>query len=279
MYKGEPMQTIIIIPARYQSTRYPGKPLVKLSGKEAILWTLDVGNSVKNADQVYVATDDHRIQECVENGGGKVILTSNKCRNGTERVAEAALQLGARDDDIIINLQGDAPLSPGWFIEDIINDIHKNQLADMITPVLRCDKESYNRFVEDRKNGRVGATTVVFNQNMKALYFSKEIIPYISKLEENKPIPIFHHIGIYGYRMSALKQYTAWPMGPLEKLEQLEQLRFLEAGKNVFVTEVNSHGVQFWELNNPEDVDIIEAMINSNAPLKPGLKASETKSR
>jgi 3-deoxy-manno-octulosonate cytidylyltransferase (CMP-KDO synthetase) len=261
------MKTIIVIPARYASSRFPGKPLVKIMGTESILLTYRAAAKVAGADAVYVATDSDEIRKVAEADGAAVVMTSESCRNGTERVAEAARLLGAADDDLIVNFQGDAPLTPVWFVESIIDMLKRVTDADMVTPVLRCDEDSYLRFVNDRKNDRVGATTAVFDRDGRALYFSKEVIPFLPSAGALAATPVFHHVGIYGYRMAALQAYPDWPVGPLEKAEQLEQLRFLENGKKVYVTEVEDRGVQFWELNNPQDVAIIEGMMQRNAAL------------
>lgn len=262
------MNTIIIIPARFSSTRYPGKPLAKIKNREAILWTMEAAFNISNIDAIYIATDNEKIKSCVENNGGAVIMTSENCRNGTERVAEAASLLNLTDEDIIVNLQGDAPLTPHWFIEDLISSIKHDPEADMVTPALRCDPDSLYRFLNDRQNGRVGATTVVFDSNRRALYFSKEVIPYTSQSSQASEIPVFHHVGVYAYRKTALESYPKWDIGRLEKAEQLEQLRFIEQGKNVKIKIVKDYGHLFWELNNPEDVEIIEKMIDANKLLR-----------
>ncbi len=259
--------TTVIIPARYKSTRFPAKPLAIINGKASILWTVDAARKVKNIKALYVATDDERIASVVEEYGCRVIMTSEACRNGTERVAEAALSLNLADDDLVINFQGDAPLTPPWFVDAIMEDLEKRPDADLITPVLKCDLESYRRFTEDRKNGRVGATTSVFDKNNRALYFSKEVIPFLPSEQSLSSTPVFHHVGVYGYRMKSLRSYPAWDIGPLEQAEQLEQLRFLEQGQAVYVVEVDAKGVEFWELNNPEDVSRIESMMATNPVL------------
>lgn len=259
------MSVTIIIPARYASTRYPAKPLAQIRGKESILWTLEAGLRVQGARAVYVATDDDRIADVVRAAGGQVVMTSDACRNGTERVAEAARLLGLAGDEIIVNLQGDAPLTPSWFVDALIKEMHLNNQADMVTPVLKCDEDSYKRFKNDRAHGRVGATTAVFGAGLRALYFSKEVIPYLPAKYDYEQTPVYHHVGIYGYRMRALQDYPHWPVGPLESAEQLEQLRFLENGRAVYVVEVDARGHAFWELNNPEDVQVIEEMMTQNA--------------
>jgi 3-deoxy-manno-octulosonate cytidylyltransferase (CMP-KDO synthetase) len=167
------------------------------------------------------------------------------------------------DAEIIVNFQGDAPLTPSWFVEDIIAALKADKLTDMATPVLRLDRKSYNLFSEDRKSDRVGGTTVVFDKHMCALYFSKELIPFfeISKIGSDEQIPCYHHVGVYAYRKNILKDYLRWPESNLEKLEGLEQLRFLFENKRVKCVEVNSKGRVFWELNNPQDVQLIEKVL------------------
>jgi 3-deoxy-manno-octulosonate cytidylyltransferase (CMP-KDO synthetase) len=116
----------------------------------------------------------------------------------------------------------------------------------------------------DRKAGRVGGTTAVFGQDNRALYFSKEVVPFTGQIyAADAPTPVFHHVGVYAYRPAALAAYARWPVGPLEDLEKLEQLRFLEQGKWVLCVEVEARGRQFWEVNNPEDVPRVEAMMKA----------------
>ena len=260
------MKTVIIIPARYASTRYPGKPLVQLRTKEGkkslIQLSWEAANKVSGVSEIYVATDDKRIEEHAVTFGAKVVQTSSKCKNGTERCAEA-VNNAQLDAEIIVNFQGDAPLTPSWFVEDIIAALKADKLTDMATPVLRLDRKSYNLFSEDRKSDRVGGTTVVFDKHMCALYFSKELIPFfeISKIGSDEQIPCYHHVGVYAYRKNILKDYLRWPESNLEKLEGLEQLRFLVENKRVKCVEVNSKGRVFWELNNPQDVQLIEKVL------------------
>ena len=261
------MKAVIIIPARYGSTRYPGKPLVPLrtrEGKKSLIQlSWEAANKVSGISEIYVATDDKRIEEHAVAFGAKVIRTSSKCKNGTERCAEAVSNARLKAE-IIVNFQGDAPLTPSWFVEEIIASLKADKSTDMATPVLRLDRKSYNLFFEDRKSDRVGGTTVVFDKDMYALYFSKELIPFfeISKIEQDKPIPCYHHVGVYAYRKNILREYLSWPESNLEQLEGLEQLRFLSENKKVKCVEVSSRGNVFWELNNPEDVQRIEKVIS-----------------
>lgn len=260
------MSVLIVIPARYASTRYPGKPLVTLTGARGTARSLierswRAAMEVQGVDRVVVATDDDRIRTAAEGFGAEVVMTSTDCANGTERCAEAHGVLGG-DFDIVVNLQGDAPLTPSWFVEGLITGLQAAPAAEIATPVLRCDAATLNALLKDRKEGRVGGTTAVFSRDNHALYFSKEVIPFTSETyAEADTTPVFHHVGVYAYRPDALQQYATWPTGPLERLEGLEQLRFMENGHAVLCVEVDARDRQFWELNNPSDVPRIEQMM------------------
>lgn len=260
------MKTLIVIPARYASTRYPGKPLVHLKGasgisKSLIERTWLAASAVTGVDRVVVATDDVRIREASEAFGAEVIMTSESCENGTERCADTLSELGG-GYDIVVNLQGDAPLTPTWFVEDLVAGLKSDANADIATPVLRCDGTALNGFLKDRRDGRVGGTTAVFDVNNRALYFSKEVIPFTSmEYTATDDTPVFHHVGVYAYRAAALLKYPDWDSGPLERLEGLEQLRFMENGRPVLCVQVQARDRQFWELNNPEDVPRLEKMM------------------
>lgn len=264
------MSVLIVIPARFASSRYPGKPLVALKGasgqsKSLIERSWDAAMAVSGVDRVVVATDDNRIRDAATAFGAEVVMTSESCANGTERCAEAYAELNA-DHDIVVNLQGDAPLTPAWFVEDLVAGLRAHPLADLATPVLRCDGATLNALLADRQAGRVGGTTAVFGQDKNALYFSKEVIPFTAdRYGDDAPTSVFHHVGVYAYRPAALSAYATWPSGPLETLEGLEQLRFLERARKVLCVEVQARGRQFWELNNPEDVPRIESMMQDMA--------------
>ncbi|PVA10570.1 3-deoxy-manno-octulosonate cytidylyltransferase [Pelagivirga sediminicola] len=261
------MKTVIFIPARYASTRFPGKPLVELRQKDGSMRSLirmswDAACAIEGVDAVYVATDDARIAEHARGFGAEVVMTSEACENGTARCADALAQL-SEAPDLVVNFQGDAPLTPPWFVEKLIAAMKADPTVSMATPVLRCDRQTYENFVEDRQNGRVGGTTAVFDRCMNALYFSKEVLPYIAPGKLPEPIPVFHHVGVYGYRPGALKSYVEAPVSELETLEGLEQLRFLASGIPVRCVEVDARGRVFWELNNPGDVARIEAALEA----------------
>lgn len=260
------MSVLIVIPARYASSRYPGKPLAELRGASGVSRSLIERSwlaacEVGGVDRVVVATDDDRIKDAAKGFGAEVVMTSTTCANGTERCAEAhdALDGGY---EIVVNLQGDAPLTPHWFVEGLVQGLRNAPAAEIATPVLRCDGAALNSLLADRKADRVGGTTAVFAADNRALYFSKEVIPFTSKpYAETDPTPVFHHVGVYAYRPDALAAYPSWPVGPLEQLEGLEQLRFMENGRAVLCVEVEAKGREFWELNNPEDVPKIKSMM------------------
>lgn len=260
------MTVALFVPARYASSRFPGKPLAPLRGaggdaRSLIRRSWDAASAVRGVDHVAVATDDDRIADHARAFGAEVAMTAAAARNGTERCAEAATQLSARPD-IVVNLQGDAPLTPPWFVEDLIAALRAAPPdVAMATPVLRCDADALAGFQADRAAGRVGGTTAVMRPDRRALYFSKEVLPYTPAGWTGAPPEVWRHVGVYAYRPGALAAYAAWPEGPLERREGLEQLRFLENGAEVLCVEVEARGAVFWELNNPEDTPRIEAAL------------------
>ena len=254
------MPALILIPARYESSRFPGKPLAELRGADGVRKPLVLRSweaaaaAAQPGDRVAIATDDDRIRRVAEAGGAECILTSSDCRNGTERCAEAAGKLERENSfDIVVNLQGDAPLTPPWFIQAIVAALRGTRDGDVATPVLACDAESEARLRADRRAGRVGATTAVADQSGRALYFSKEVLPY-----GGHGSGVMHHVGAYAYRTNALHRYALWPTGALEAAEGLEQLRFLENGCPILCVRVDARGRSFWEVNHPGDVAVVE---------------------
>lgn len=261
------MPVLLAIPARYASTRYPGKPLVPLVGAAGTARSLiershAAARAVAGIDRVVVATDDERIAAAARGFGAEVAMTPATCANGTERCAAVAAAFP--DHDIVVNLQGDAPLTPPWFVEALVARLRADPAAAVATPVLRCDAAALAGFLEDRRAGRVGGTTAVFDRAGRALYFSKEVIPHTGRpLDPGEEIPVFHHVGVYAYRRGPLLAYPGLPEGPCERWEGLEQLRFMENGIPVACVEVEARGRAFWELNNPQDVPRIEAILAS----------------
>lgn len=230
--------------------------------KSLVQRSWEAASAVAGIDGVHVATDDPRIADHVGGFGGSVLMTSPDCRNGTERCAEALDGLDA-EPEMVVNLQGDAPLTPSWFVEELVAALRARADVDMATPVLRCDLDHWNALVTDRREGRVGGTTAVFANDNRALYFSKEVVPHLDagRAASLDQLPVFHHVGVYAYRPDVLRAYATWPQGPLETQEGLEQLRFLEQGRTILCVESDARGRTFWELNNPEDVAKIEAAL------------------
>lgn len=253
----------IVIPARFASSRYPGKPLVPLRGADGMAKPLiqrswEAAITVAGVDHVTVATDDTRIAEAVTAFGGRVVMTPESCANGTERCAAALEQLPA-SVDIVVNLQGDAPLTPSWFAEAAVTRLREDGQVMMATPVVRCAPAVLERLLADQAAGQVGGTTAVFGEGGGALYFSKRVLPYVPAGAADPPV--FLHVGLYAYRREALDAYARLPETELERLEGLEQLRFLANGLPVAAVEVDPRGRDMWELNNPGDVPAVEAAL------------------
>lgn len=256
------MNVAILIPARFASTRYPGKPLVELKGAGGTVKTLiqrshEAAMRVQGVTAVHVVTDDERIREAAEGFGASVIMTSEAARNGTERCAEAASKLA--NIDLVINLQGDALLTPPGFVTALIDHMQANPDAEVATPVMRQRSSEVRALQAEEAQGRVGGTSVVTDHHGRALYFSKKLIPYLPKHAlDGELAPVRLHIGIYAYRPQALDTYVATPVSELEELEGLEQLRFLAAAIPIDIVEVETPPFILRELNNPEDVAPIE---------------------
>lgn len=256
----------IVIPARFASTRYPGKPLAMLRGGQGRArsliersWRAAMGVSAPGLVGVWVATDDARIAEAARGFGAKVVMTSPSCRNGTERCAEALAHLPPVD--VVVNLQGDAPLTPAGLIPDLVRALAARPDAAMATAAFRASAGVYAHLAGDAAAGRVGGTTAVCAQDGRALYFSKRLLPFVPDGDGAPHRAVRLHLGLYAYRPKALRWYAAQPVSPLEALEGLEQLRFLEGDAPVIV---QSHDAPEWdciELNNPEDVPAIEAIL------------------
>jgi 3-deoxy-manno-octulosonate cytidylyltransferase (CMP-KDO synthetase) len=256
------MNVQILIPARYQSTRYPGKPLVQLKGavgtaKPLIQRSVEAARRVSGASGVFVVTDDERIAEACAPARVGVIMTSPECRNGSERCAEALTQL--HDADLVVNFQGDALLTPPGFVEALIARMDEDSDALVATPAMRLRSDDVRALQAEEAAGRVGGTSVVTDTGGYALYFSKRLIPHLpAGALDGEMSPVRLHVGVYAYRPEALERYVATPVSELETLEGLEQLRFLTAGVPVAVVEVETPPFALRELNNPEDVAPIE---------------------
>jgi len=256
------MNSVILIPARYASTRYPGKPLVELKGaggaaKPLILRSVEAARRVRGVSGVFVVTDDDRIADSCTRHGVGVIMTSPECRNGTERCAEALASL--HEPDLVINFQGDALLTPPGFVEVLIARMKSDSDALVATPAMLVRSEEVRSLQVEEAAGRVGGTSVVIDAQGRALYFSKRLIPHLpSGALDGAMSPVRLHVGVYAYRPEALERYVSTPVSELETLEGLEQLRFLVAGVPVSVVDVETPPFALRELNNPEDVAPIE---------------------
>ncbi|HDD43434.1 MAG TPA: 3-deoxy-manno-octulosonate cytidylyltransferase [Candidatus Desulfofervidus auxilii] len=234
----------VIIPARYQSTRFPGKVLVKWQKKPLIQHVYECANKSPLPKAVFIATDDKRIANCVKTFKGNVIMTSSKHPSGTDRLAEAAQLLKLSPTDIIVNVQGDMPYFPPQIIEEVANPLLNNPFLTMATLVCKITdtKEIYDP----------NCVKVVFSQNGRAIYFSRSPIPYYR--DETKTI-YYKHIGIYAYRKAFLDKYIKLSQTPLEKAECLEQLRVLEHGYTIYIN-ITEHEVI--DINTPEDLKKLE---------------------
>lgn len=237
------MRKLGVIPARYNSTRFEGKPLAMIYGHSMIEWVYK--RTLKsNLDEVIVATDDKRIYDEVIKFGGKVMLTSKKHETGTDRIVEVAKQYD--DFEIIINIQGDEPLIETSIINELADAFEKEQI----------DMASVKYKIEDKNEiENPNAVKVVTDENDFAMYFSRSPIPYPRKKEN---IEYYKHIGIYGYKKDFLLKYSEMEMTKLEKNESLEQLRALENGYKIKMIETK-HKV--WGVDTPEDLHNVKAII------------------
>lgn len=260
------MDAAIIIPARYASTRYPGKPLARVTGasgcgKPLVQRSFEAASSVAAAGSIHVATDDERIAAEARAFGASVVMTPESCANGTERVA-AALPWIPAEAEVIVNFQGDALLTPSSFVEAVINHMRAHPDCEVATVAIRCSPGTYAHLLSDQAAGRSGGTTVVVDDRRRALYFSKRVIPFIAPGSDDAAgAQILLHIGLYAYRRSALLRYAALPPSDAERLEGLEQLRFLHHGLPIEVVVCETPGWDMIELNNPSDLDAIEAVL------------------
>lgn len=257
-------KNVIIIPARYQSSRFPGKPLALIKGHSLIYRVWSIAKSIKGVDEVYIATDHVGIQKHALDFGAKVLMTEN-CQNGTER-CYAALSLLPDKPEIILNLQGDAVLTPPWVIQALMDTMRNHSELEITTLATQISKEKYSLMQKAKAKGEVGGTMVVCDKVFNAMYFSKSMIPYLRETQMESP-PLYRHIGLYAYRYSALENYIAATPTPLEKLEGLEQLRILENGKPIRVVLVDYKGHTHASVDSPEDVIRVEKLIEAEGEL------------
>jgi 3-deoxy-manno-octulosonate cytidylyltransferase (CMP-KDO synthetase) len=263
------MRTTVVIPARYGSTRFPGKPLADVAGRSLIRRVVQLAEAAEPSAGVCVATDDGRIVEHVEGFGGRAVLTPESCRNGTERCAavlDALEAVGEVQPDLIVNLQGDAVLTPPWVIAETIAAAEADADAAITTPATAMTGRSLELFLEAKAAGEVGAT-VVTDRAGYALYFSKAPIPFQRHPEAGTPI--YRHFGLYAYRAESLRKLVALEPGPLERVESLEQLRALENGLKVRVVVVDTRGRSHLAIDSPEDLQRVVQVIADEGELVP----------
>ena len=238
MTKSERKNIVGIIPARYGSTRFPGKPLVDIAGKPMIQHVYESCIQSCLFDKVYIATDDQRIQEVVNGFDAECIMTSSECQSGTERITEAIVSRNIQSE-IIVNIQGDEP------------GIKKAQLESVISLFNRPEVEIaslYKKFSPEENPQDPNKVKVIFNAQNKAIYFSRSLIPY-NRSGENTDY--FKHIGIYAYRNSILREISKLKSTKLERLESLEQLRWIEHNHAIYLAETNIENIS---IDTPADL-------------------------
>lgn len=262
------MKTALIIPARYASTRFPGKPLTMIGGQTMLSRVVDIAKKVtaEVSDITFaVATEDERILKHAEELGVQAVMTSDTCKTGSDRVLQAAQKIGD-DFDFIIGLQGDAPFTPAGALIKMINTFKHNPNLEVITPVINLRWEELDKLREQKNITPFSGTTAVIDKNGKALWFSKNILPAIRKEEsyrENEYSPVHQHLGLYGYRADILKKFVSLPEGVYEKLEGLEQLRLLENGITIQTVKLDvALGLAQAGIDSPEDVERAEKMLS-----------------
>jgi 3-deoxy-manno-octulosonate cytidylyltransferase (CMP-KDO synthetase) len=249
------MKIVGVIPARYASSRFPGKPLADICGKPMIWWVYQQAKKVKEFTEVYAATDDKRIEDVCACYNIPVIMTSQSCRNGTERVAEAASKISA---DIYVNIQGDEPILEPSVIQTAVNIMLDNNTVKCATLKMKL------RHPVDVVNGTI--TKIVNDRNGDVLFLSRSPIPY-PKASVN--YDYYKHIGLYAYTFDILKEYSGMPIGELEKTEDIEILRLLENGVKIQVKEVVSNSIS---VDTEKDLErVCEYIRNNIIPPPPHL--------
>ena len=247
------MKFIVVIPARYASTRFPGKPLAMLGGKPVIQHVYEKARSVM--DDVYVATDDERIFNTVKEFGGNAVMTRNDHKSGTDRVKEATdkiRQMSGADFDVVVNIQGDEPFIDGEQIKTLCR-----QFDDASTDIATLGKPFSTMEAVENPN----SPKIVVDNNGFALYFSRSVIPFVRGVDRNEWIdkyPFLKHLGIYAYKSRVLDEITALPQSSLELAESLEQLRWLQNGYKIRVgkTDIETVGI-----DTPQDLERAEEFL------------------
>jgi len=246
------MNIIAFIPSRYDSTRFPGKPLAPLAGEPMIRHVCRSAASCPDISEVYVTTDDERIFQCVDNFGGKAIMTAKEHPSGTDRIAEAVQKLDLSEDDLIVNIQGDQPV----FKPDIISEMIAPLIKDADIPMATLKHRITGR--DEIENSNI--VKVITDNNGFALYFSRYPIPFYRDPESS--VGHYKHLGLYAYRKGFLAEFARLPIGKLEAAEKLEQLRALENGFKIKVVETASDSI---EVDTPADIKKVEDLIKRSS--------------
>ncbi|MEE8416870.1 MAG: 3-deoxy-manno-octulosonate cytidylyltransferase [Desulfobacterales bacterium] len=248
------MKVVAIIPSRFSSTRFEGKPLARIGGKSMVQRVYERAKQSKKITDVFVATDDQRIIDAVLDFDGHALMTSSENKSGTDRVAEAAEKIGLGADDIVVNIQGDQPLLDPRSIDELIGAFNAGSGFEMATLAFRTFDENEINNPKDVK--------VTFDFEGFALYFSRSPIPF-HRDPDVRPM-FYKHLGIYAYKKRFLEIFQSLPEGKLENLEKLEQLRAIEFGHRikVIITKYDSPEVDF-----PNDIARIEKALNRCSPL------------
>ena len=246
--KPAPMRILALIPARYDSARFPGKPLAPIAGRPMIQHVYQCARSCPDIDEVYVATDDERISRCVCDFGGKAILTKKDHPSGTDRIAEAAEALPLKGDDVVINIQGDQPFFSPSLIPPLIEPLKLDPQVPMSTLQYRITNEGE---IENPN-----CVKMVTDKSGFALYFSRSPIPFFRDPSSGKRY--YKHLGFYAYRRAFLSVFAALPPSPLESAEKLEQMRALENGFKIKVVDSPYDSI---EIDTPADIKTVEKMI------------------
>jgi 3-deoxy-manno-octulosonate cytidylyltransferase (CMP-KDO synthetase) len=244
-------EVIGIIPARYASTRFPGKLLAPILGKTLIQRTYENAKRCKVLDQVVIATDDQRIFDHVQQFQGQVVMTSDSCLTGTDRLAEAVQRYPLFSKaKIIINIQGDEPMLDPTVIQKVVEVLQQDPSADVSTAIIKITSE------EEARNPSV--TKCVINKRGYALYFSRGLIPSNKMLKYDPEVTYYKHLGIYGYRLDFLLHYAELSPTPLQLAEDLEQLKVLEHGFRIKAAIVEC---ECMDVNTPEDIKKVEQLL------------------
>jgi 3-deoxy-manno-octulosonate cytidylyltransferase (CMP-KDO synthetase) len=260
------VKTIIVIPARYASARFPGKPLHLINGVSMLARTAGAARRAAQATgaRVVVATDDERIAAHAREIGVDSVMTDADLPSGTDRCRAAAEKV-APDADFIVNLQGDAPFTPPSHVTALIDNAGK---GDVVTPVIQLAWADLDRLRERKKTTPFSGTTCIRGADGRAIWFSKTILPAIRGEEKLRKAgglsPVLQHVGLYGYRREALGRIARLPPSRYEELEGLEQLRFLENGLSVFAVDVEASMLPSAGIDTPEDAEHATAMLKAH---------------